>query len=107
MLGDGGWRVPIPGQGVPHPHLAGGGYLILTWPGGGTPLWGPQPPGTLGRYLGPVTRVPPPPGKDMVPVEVLWDGDGVPPRKDIGPVEVLCDGDWVPLHVSRQTPVKT
>ena len=25
-------------------------------------------------------------GKDMGPVEVLWDGDGVPsPRKDMGP----------------------
>ena len=56
----------------------------------------------------------PPPRKDMGPVEVLWDGDGVPPkriwdqwkyygkemgtpsRKDMGPVEVLWDGDGVP-----------
>ena len=35
------------------------------------------------------------PGKDMGPVEVLWDGDGVLPGKDMGPVEVLWDGDGV------------
>ena len=50
------------------PSLAGG-YLISC--GGGY----------LGGDLGPVSRVPP--GKDMGPVEVLWDGQGVPhPRVD-------------------------
>ena len=42
--------------------------------------------------MGPGTGVPP--GKDMGPVEILWDGDRVP-QKDIGPVEVLWDGDGV------------
>ena len=52
---------------------------------------------TLGtRYPGleyplPGTGVPPPPGKDMGPLEV-WDGDGVPFANDMGPVEVLWDG---------------
>ena len=70
------------------------------------------------------------PQKDMGPVEVLWDGDGIPPEghgtsgsimgwrwytprrtwdqwkyygmemgyphKDMGPVEVLWDGDGIP-----------
>ena len=36
------------------------------------------------------------PRKDLRPVEVLWDGDGVPPGKDMGPVEVLWDRDGVP-----------
>ena len=36
------------------------------------------------------------PGKDIRPVEVLWDGDGVPPTKNMGPVEVLWDLDGVP-----------
>ena len=36
------------------------------------------------------------PGKDMGPVEVLWDGDGVPLGKDVGLVEVLWDRDGVP-----------
>ena len=44
--------------------------MVPPWPGLRYPL---------GRDLGPVTRV---------PVEVLWDGDGVPPRKDMEPVEV-------------------
>ena len=46
-----------------------------------------------------------PPGKDMGPMEALWDG-GVPPGKDMEPVEVLWDGDGV-IPVNRQTPVKT
>ena len=61
-----------------------------------------------------------PPAKDMVTVEVLWDGDGVPPAleriwnqwkyygMEIGPVEVLWDEDGVPPSpVNGQTPVKT
>ena len=39
-----------------------------------------------------------PSGKDMGPVEVLWDRDGVSPGKDMEPVEVLWDGGWgIPL----------
>ena len=40
-------------------------------PGLGLPDWE----GTWDQWLGY-----PPTGKDMGPVEVLWDGDGVPPR---------------------------
>ena len=48
-----------------------------------------------------------PPGRDMAPVEVLWNGDGVHPKKGLGPVEVLWGGDTVPPPlVNRQTPVK-
>ena len=44
-----------------------------------------------------------PPRKDMGPVEVLWDGDGVnpPSRKDMGTVEVLWDGDGVAPPLPR------
>ena len=38
-------------------------------------------------------RVPHPPGRDLGPVKVLWDGGGVPPGKDMGLVEVLWDRD--------------
>ena len=46
--------------------------------------------------------------KDLWPVELLWDGDGVPPEKDLGPEEekVLWDGDGVPPPVNRHIPVK-
>ena len=66
-----GGGYPMPGQGEvspswypppPHPDLAGDGV--------------PPPWGTPCRDLGPVTGVPP--RKDMGPVEVLWDGDGIP-----------------------------
>ena len=58
---------PLPGTGVP-------------------PAWTgvPQP----GAWV-------PSPRKDMGPVEVIQDGDGVPQRKDMGPVEILCDEDGV------------
>ena len=36
------------------------------------------------------------PRKDMGPVEVLWDLDGVTLRKDMGLVEVLRHGSSVP-----------
>ena len=78
------WGVPHPRLwgahlGAPHPDLPGGypiagsctlfwGTPILTWPEG-------------------IPQVPP--GKDMGPVKVLWNGDGVPPGVD------------------RHTPVKT
>ena len=71
-------RYPSPGQGVshswpgvPHPWLEG--TLIWGTPSlaGGTPCWGTS-------------------RKDMGPVEVLWDEDGVPSP-----------------HVNRETPVKT
>ena len=101
---------PVLAGGIPHPVLAGGtpvlerGHTILSWLGGtltwlgDTPSWGP-PPGTwvpLGRDLGLVIGYPP--GKDMGPVEVLWDGEGYPPRNDMGPLEVLWDGDGVCLR---------
>ena len=69
-----------------------GGYPTLTWLGGGYPILGleyPSPEGTRDQSLGY------PPGKDMGPVQVLWDVDGVPPGKDMGPVQVLWDGDGV------------
>ena len=49
---------PIPGQGTPPPSGPG---------------WGPPPPPLSGPGLGT------PLGKDLGPVEVLWNGDGVPP----------------------------
>ena len=73
--------------------MGGGGVPILTLPRG--VLYVPPRPGLgfpPGRDLGIVTGVPPP-GKDMGPVEVLWDGDEVPPRKAMRPVKVLWDGD--------------
>ena len=51
-----------------------------------------------------------PPRKDMGPVEVLWDGDGVPRRKDMRPVEVLRDGDGVhslQVWTDKQTEIIT
>ena len=57
------------------------GYPIpgypLSWPDWGVPIpgWGYPREGTLDQSLGY------PPGKDMGPVEVSWDGDGVPPEK--------------------------
>ena len=72
---------PIPRQGVPHPRMG-----VPDLAGGGSPSQD-------GRYDGV------PPGKDMVLVEVLWDGDGVHPRKDMRPMEVLWDGDGVPTRV--------
>ena len=75
------------GQAVPHPVLALG-YPILSWPGGtqscphmydcGSPNrdWGtPWKDRDQWKYYG---MVPPPSGKDMGPVELLWDEDGVP-----------------------------
>ena len=99
--GLGGTR-PYPGQGVPHPYPGQGG-TPLPWPGGypilarGTclELMYPQ------KGLGPDTGVPL--GKDMGPVEVIWDGIGYPPSKDMGPVEVLWDVNGVPYVVNRQT----
>ena len=82
-------RYPIPGQGCTpslgtHPDLARG-YPI---PGRGIPHHRVPP------VLGPVTGVPPERTWDQ------WNYYGIeiemvppPPRKDIGPVEVLKDGD--------------
>ena len=72
-------HTPIAGWGTPLFWPYNGGYPI---PGQGTPIW------TWLRY-------PPPPRKDMGPVEVLWDGEGVLLRKDMGPEEVFWDGDRV------------
>ena len=72
--------------------MAGG--VTHPWPGG-VPCLGvslhPDP-----TRKGPRTSHSGTPGKDMGPVEVLWNGDGVTLRKDMGPVEVLWDGDGVP-----------
>ena len=64
----------------------GGGSPIQSWPSSGYPIqdrggtlilfWGTLPP-TTRKDTRPVTGVPP--GKDMGPMEVLWDGDGVTP----------------------------
>ena len=73
-------------MGVPYPDLAGvpGQNRGTLQPGLGynpswdwcTPTWDWSI--QLGRDLGPVTGTPP--RKDMGPVEVLWDEDGMPPR---------------------------
>ena len=82
---------------------------LLSYLGGYPILWGYSIPG---QGI-PHSRTGVLPQKDIGPVEVLWDGDGVPPertwdqwkyyamemgypRKDMGPVEVLWDGDGVP-----------
>ena len=86
--------IPLcPGWGVSHPVLAGGIYPILTWLGStpscpdqdvshldmtrGGSCPGVPPPS---QDWGTPTCLPPSPRKDMGPVEVLWDGDGVSPR---------------------------
>ena len=69
---------------------------------GGTPSspglgWVPHPVLSRGVHSG----VPPPQARDLGPVELLWDGDGVcpsPPKKDRRPAEVFWDGDEVPHH---------
>ena len=94
-----------PGQGVPHPVLAGGYpilnpdlavgvphhalvtpfdcvplHLGLGYPPSGTGV--PPPPqrdGTCGSIMG--WRWNTSPGKDMEPMEVLWDGDRVTPNR--------------------------
>ena len=118
--------ITYPGEGVPYPDLAGGGWWGYSSPGqwggypilargvphpvlvggvphqdllGGTHYRVPPPTwdwGTPSPRKGPGTRDWGTPRKDMCPVEVLWDRDGVPtPREDMGPVEVLWDGDGV------------
>ena len=87
----------IPGWGVPHPDLARGVPLSCgttpSWPGRGYPIpgWGCTP--VIGYPLSwpswgyPIMGYPYP---DYGPVT------GVYSRKDLGPVEVLCNGDGVP-----------
>ena len=76
-----------------------GGYprsVLAGWDLGTPPAWDWGTPHlglgyALRRNLGPVTGVPP--RKDMGPVEVLWDGDGVPPpwvRTDTHPSDAGC-----------------
>ena len=73
----------------------------LSLPGGTPSLAGVPPHPNLARVLGPVIEVPP--GRDLGPVTGLppWEGTwdqslGYPHGKDIGPVEVLLNGDGVP-----------
>ena len=79
------------GEGTPSWPASEGG--TPSWPSQGYPpshdlgtpawVWVP-PPGTgipLGRDLGPVTEIPH--LKDMGPIEVSWDGDGVAPPPDL------------------------
>ena len=74
------------GVGVPHPVLAGG-----------TPSrsgWGRRV--IMGESIMDTPSWVTPFGRDLGPVQLLLDGDGVPPGKDVGPVEVLWDGNKVP-----------
>ena len=61
---------PCCGEGYLCSILVMGVYPVLSW------LWVHQDRDTPGRDMGPVTRVPS--GKDMRPVEVLWDGGREP-----------------------------
>ena len=88
------------GRGGGTPSLAGGGYSIPDQGVGGPDLAGEYP--ILGRDLGPVIGVPP--GKDMGPVEVLWDGDGLPPQKGHGTSGSIMGWRWAtPMGVNWQT----
>ena len=60
--------------GVPHLLAWGVPHLGIPPPPSGTGVSRPPP---QEGSLRPATRVPP--GNDMGPVEVLWDGDGVTP----------------------------
>ena len=67
------------GEGVPHPWL--GGYSIPGYPHPGV---GYPPEGTWDQSMGY------PPWKNMRPVEVLWDEDGVnPPPPDVNRLKTL------------------
>ena len=86
--------------------LGGVGYFSPGWEGG-TQDRGTYPCLGLGYPL-PWTRVPPP--RDLGPVtgypppEWTWDQSlGYPPGKDIGPVEVLWDGNGIILPGCGQT----
>ena len=86
------WGYPIPGWGGGGtPSWPDWGYPILTWPRVGVPL----PPG---RDLGPFTGGPP--EKDVGPVEVLWDGDGVPPLPRCGQTDT-CENSTFPSYYVR------
>ena len=97
---------------VPHPWLGG----TLSWPGQ-YPIWLVHTPTWLGVFHPHVRDWDTPqkgPGRTShwgTPKEGTWGQSlGYPPRKDMGPVEVLWDGDGVtppPPGVNRQTPVKT
>ena len=73
---------PIPrGGGVPHPWPEEvPGYSPHHDLAGGTPSW----------------NTPPPPGRDLEPVKVLWDRDGVPPERTWDQWKYYRDGDGVP-----------
>ena len=83
-------------RGYPSPDLAGGypipgkGYLILGYPSPHLGL-GYPPEGTWDQWLGY-------PRKDMVPVGVLWDGDGIQPR--CGQADT-CENSTFPSYYVR------
>ena len=93
------WGTPLP---PPHPDLAGGTPSLV----GGTPSWG-----TPGKGLGTSHWGTPPPERTWDQWRYYGMDMGYSPRKDMGPVEVLWDGDGVtptPLpRLDRQMPVKT
>ena len=80
--------------GYPYPTLDMGSTPIQSWTGAVLDRGGPVP-GSPHPYQGPNLARGKPRGRDLGPVELLWNGDGVVPRKDTEPVdvEVLWDGD--------------
>ena len=84
--GEGGtpsWVPPTPylARGISHPWTGGTPYWVTPQPGqdGGYPVWGTGVGCLPGK--GPGTSHWGTPLKDMGPVEVLWDGNGVPPPR--------------------------
>ena len=112
-----GWGTPSIARWRVHPASLGQGVSVssLCWE---YPIQDASSPGwctPLDRDLGPVELLWDTDGvhhrKDMKPVELLWDGGGVPPGKDMEPVkvEVLWSGNGVtppPPPPNRHTPAK-
>ena len=73
---------------------------IQTWSGYPPPIYT-----WLGYPHPDLARVPP--GRDMGPVEILRDGDGVPPQKGHGTDQWKYYGMEMGYPVNRQMPVKT
>ena len=70
------------------------GTGVPPWKGPGTSHWGTTLERTWDQWKYYGMEMGYPLGKEMGPVEVLWDGEGLPPpRKEMGPVEVLWGGE--------------